>query len=147
MKTKINLIVKIFCIVTLCNYAETTFSQEIVPVINYYHGNKEIKETRHKLELSTIVDSNNAKWQFTVKETPYQNSTEYVCSWKLLEGIANSVSVGVEIPFTKWDSNNYVFVPSVVYSGNRFDVKKMAYPPYWYDKAEWRLDKIGRAHV
>ena len=36
--------------------------------------------------------------------------------------------------------DNYVFVPASVYDGNRFAVKNIGYPPYWYEKSEWRKD-------
>jgi hypothetical protein len=68
------------------------------------------------------------------------DALDYRLLWTLLRGEAQEVAVGVDFLFKEWSAKEFVFVPAIVYDGNRFEVKRMNYPPYWYDKSEWRLD-------
>ena len=85
----------------------------------------------------------NVRWALDVQEKAVPDepdATDYELTWTLLEGEAKDVVVGVDFNFKNWSAENYVFVPAIVYDGNRFEVKEIGYPPYWYDKSEWRKD-------
>lgn len=116
----------------------------ITPVIRYYQGTTPINELTLKAQSGTVAtDAQGAEWKLvmdtkSVKGQP--DAKEYALTFTLLKGTAQEVAVGVEFPFKEWSAENYVFVPAIVYDGNRFDVKDIGYPPYWYDKKEWRLD-------
>ncbi|KAA6311056.1 hypothetical protein EZS27_037746, partial [termite gut metagenome] len=65
---------------------------------------------------------------------------DYCLTWTRVKGEVKEAAGGVNFLFKQWTTQEFVFVPAIVYDGNRFDVKDIKYPPYWYDKSEWRLD-------
>ena len=75
-----------------------------------------------------------------IKSGKKQGIVDYKIRYILLSQCASQVSVGVNFCFDDWSADNFVFVPSIVYAGNRFDKKVMSYPPYWYNREEWRID-------
>ncbi len=84
-----------------------------------------------------------AQWKLTIDSKPVTDrpdAQDYHFTWTLSKGTASAMVMAVEFPFTQWSANNFVFVPAAVYDGNRFDIKSMDYPPYWYNMAEWKLD-------
>jgi hypothetical protein len=119
-------------------------SGDIKPVIRYYKGTTAINKLTLKLENGArITDKNGAEWELTlqVKTVDRQpDANDYQLTWTLLKGEVQGVAIGVEFPFKEWSKQNFVFIPAAVYDGNRFAVKKIDYPPYWYNKNEWRLD-------
>lgn len=116
----------------------------IKPVIGYYNGTTPLQKLAIELEDGAkITDNSGAEWQLSVNKHTVQNrqeATEYTLTWTLLKGEAQGVAVGVEFPFDEWSAENFIFVPSAIYDGNKFEIKKISYPPYWYDKSEWRKD-------
>lgn len=117
---------------------------EITPVIRYYQGINQINElTLNAQNGAQATDTQGAEWKLSMDTKPIEgepDAREYALTFTLQKGEAQEVVVGVEFPFKEWNSANYVFVPAIVYDGNRFDIKDIGYPPYWYDKKEWRLD-------
>jgi len=90
-----------------------------------------------------VSDADGAEWLLAVDSQPIAtepDAQDYKLTWTLASGSATSVAVGVVFEFKDWAAENFVFVPAAVYDGNRFDVKHIGYPPYWYDTKEWRLD-------
>ncbi len=61
-------------------------------------------------------------------------------SFELESGQAEHAGVALVFDFSNWSEHNYVFVPSAAYNGNRFQVLKMPYPPFFYDKKYQRVD-------
>ncbi|KAA6309152.1 hypothetical protein EZS27_039299, partial [termite gut metagenome] len=116
----------------------------IKPVVRYYQDKKLVRELPlHLTDGDRIVDANGAEWKLsvavqTVEERP--DAQDYSLTWTLVKGKANEVAVGVEFSFTEWTSREFVFVPAIVYDGNRFNMIKIGYPPHWKDKKDWRLD-------
>lgn len=112
--------------------------------IRYHKEGKIVTQTVSDLSKNkTLIDSNGCEWQFSVIQKKVENdktAQDYVFTWKLIKGKAQHVSFAVDFLFDNWTSSNYVFVPSIVYDGNRFAVKDINYPPFWYEKSEWRLD-------
>lgn len=53
-----------------------------------------------------------------------------------LQGVAFGVDMREDFPAER----PFVMVPGAVYDGNRFEVRRMAYAPMYYDKADQRVD-------
>ena len=111
--------------------------------INYYSDSKVETSQTFPLNSGAVKDSRSQQWQIDVDSlvvNKHEGIVDYIVKYTLLGQNASQVSVGVNFDFEDWSAENFVFVPSIVYNGNRFDKKVMNYPPYWYDKKEWRLD-------
>lgn len=119
-------------------------SGDIVPFISMYEGTQLKNKVQLPLEeQANIETADGIAWKLSVHKQPVPgepDATDYKLTWTLQKGSAGSVAVGVDFPFRNWSVDNYVFVPSIVYDGNRFAIKKINYPPYWYEKSEWRKD-------
>ncbi|MDR2775995.1 MAG: hypothetical protein LBC19_14915 [Tannerella sp.] len=117
---------------------------EIKPSILYYDSARQIDRLEFQLvNGSRIKDRNGAEWELSVNSSPVEgqpDALDYQLVWRLLKGEAQNVAAGVDILFSQWTGSEFVFVPAIVYDGNRFAVKRMNYPPFWYDKSEWRID-------
>jgi hypothetical protein len=118
-------------------------SGEIRPTIRSFAGGKVTQLALEPCDGATVTDGTGAQWTLSVDSKPIADrpdAHDYRFTWALAKGTANSVVMAVEFPFSNWSADNFVFVPAAVYDGNRFDIKSMGYPPYWYNKAEWKLD-------
>lgn len=119
-------------------------SGDIVPFISVFDGTQLKSKTSISLkDGEKVVTDQGAEWKLSVQKQAVlaePDATDYELTWTLEKGSAKSIGVGVDFTFLDWTVDNYVFVPAIVYDGNRFSVKDVAYPPYWYDKKEWRKD-------
>ena len=117
---------------------------QIQPVVCYFQGTEQTGELLMKPEnQSRITDENGAEWMLDFSESKVAgqpDATDFLLTWTLQKGQVNEVAVGVRFQVQDWSAENYVFIPAAIYNGNRFDIKKIGYPPYWYDPSEWRLD-------
>ena len=89
------------------------------------------------------TETNGAVWALSVESTAVSGQADahdYRLTWTLTTGTVASAAVAVDFDFDDWSPTNFVFVPAAVYDGNRFDIKHVGYPPYWYSTNEWRLD-------
>lgn len=139
-KMKRTLMTLCTCITSFC----ALYAQNLTPVVNYYNGVARTSQLKlAPQDGATVTDPSGAEWRLSIEQSRPKDApdaTDYNLTWTLVSGTADQVSVGVEFPFGDWTPENYVFVPAAVYDGNRFDVKDVGYPPFWYDTAEWRLD-------
>jgi|GEM_PF-6726161 len=88
----------------------------------YYKGNTTGDQQTFQIKNNTsTLKMGNVIWECK-KEKSGANETQYV--FKLVDGYANKAGVSVNFKFTDWSKDNYVIMPSAVYSGNRFDVLK-----------------------
>lgn len=145
MRSCINLILLAGMNVMLVNAQSLKpVSGDIIPFISSYEGTQVKNKTSLSLQTQeNIQTGSHAGWKMTVHKKSVSNepdATDYELTWELEEGHADDIVVGVDFAFRDWSVDNYVFVPAIVYDGNRFDVKNIGYPPYWYDKSEWRKD-------
>ena len=145
MRSCINLILLAGMNVMLANAQSLKpVSGDIIPFISSYEGTQVKNKTSLSLQTQeNIQTGSHAGWKMTVHKKFVPNepdATDYELTWKLEKGHADDIVVGVDFAFRDWSADNYVFVPAIVYDGNRFDVKNIGYPPYWYDKSEWRKD-------
>lgn len=121
----------------------TLKAQESKAFIHYYQNNKIESTISVPLKKGKIKDSKSNLWDIEIDSCNVPNKKDiidYEVIFKPLEKTINQVSVGVDFKFTDWSANNFVFVPAIVYNGNRFDKKIMNYPPYWYNKEEWKIN-------
>ena len=106
-----------------------------------YEGNKTIDTKSCQLNGNTMnVDFQGNKWQVRLQPLMHTipvNEIEFNLSFKLVQGEASETGVNLEFAFSRWNVQNYVFVPGAVYNGNRFKVKKMEYPPFYKDIADY----------
>jgi hypothetical protein len=121
-----------------------TDAGEIKPFVRYYSNAEQTDELSFQSDDGIYrTDRNGAEWELSVISMPVEgqpDAKDYQLTWKLTNGETQDVAVGVDFVFHNRTGREFVFVPAIVYDGNRFDVKKMNYPPYWYDSSEWRLD-------
>ena len=120
-----------------------TFSQDIKCVLNHYNGTDCVKQDVFPLENGKVEDSDGNSWIVSVDSTELDKSigkVDYKVVYRLAAGSARSISWGINCMFGNWSGKNFVLIPAIVYDGNRFEKKVMNYPPYWYDRSEWKID-------
>lgn len=123
---------------------QTNATNQIKLSVRYHEGGNIISHTDFDAsERSIITDANGCRWLLTVDQRQVENdktASDYTFTWELKQGTAKNVSFSVDFLNNQWTPDNYVFVPAIVYDGNRFAIKDIGYPPFWYDKKEWRAD-------
>jgi len=90
-----------------------------------------------------VEDANGVKWKLGVESEAVDgqpDAKDYRLTWTMTTKQSDSISVGVVFEFNDWSPENFVMVPAAVYDGNRFDIKHIGYPPFWYNPDEWRID-------
>ena len=116
----------------------------IKPLVRYHQNNKVVASTSFEEKGTSIVtDSKGCQWVLRTDKQQVpgdKTALDYTFTWELKKGKAENVSFAVDFKMDEWTPDNYVFVPAIVYDGNRFATKNIGYPPFWYDKAEWRVD-------
>lgn len=118
-------------------------SGDIVPFITSFEGVQVKEKYELALQDGKHINVGSSEWSLSISEQKVAenpHAKDYKLTWKVETGSASDICVGVDFPFSNWSADNYVFVPAIVYDGNRFDIKDIGYPPFWYDKAEWRKD-------
>ncbi len=117
---------------------------EIKPRVRYHQNRKVVSSTTFNIgDVSATTDSKGCLWLLETSSRPVdgdKTAKDYTLTWRLVKGQAEDVSFSVDFEMDGWNPDNYIFVPAIVYDGNRFDTKQIGYPPFWYDKSEWRLD-------
>lgn len=119
-------------------------AERIAPSVRYHAEGKVVSTVDFAPEgAAAVTDGRGCVWQLHVDRRPVagdRTADDYTFCWELKRGLARDVSFAVDFVFDDWTADNYVFVPAIVYDGNRFATKDIGYPPFWYDKAEWRED-------
>ncbi len=114
------------------------------PVVQYFQGDRVVREVPFDLcDGARVTETNGAEWALALEMGPVggqPDARDYRFTWTLARGEVKAAAVGVAFDFKPWSPTNFVFVPAAVYDGNRFDVKPIGYPPYWYSTNQWRLD-------
>lgn len=82
----------------------------------------------------TVLFVNIDQGQFQIasafsKNQQFAHEWDVKITFRLIDGIANNISVSSIIGITGWSKNNYVFFPGSVYSGNRFKSRRIDYSP------------------
>ena len=110
--------------------------------IDYYDGTRLSDSKDVALRSGRLSDGRNHEWEIRVDSVVDKSRgwVDYTVACRLLSGAASQVAVGIDFGFDNWSADNFVFVPAIVYDGNRFEKKAIGYPPYWYEPQEWRKD-------
>ncbi|MBC7958717.1 MAG: hypothetical protein H7X94_02520 [Vallitaleaceae bacterium] len=86
------------------------------------------------------VNANNCKWRVRCQHTM---ETEGILDlrfvFKLEQGNSKETNIGVSFEFNNWSKEHYVLLPSAAYNGNRFQSKKLQYPPQLFEKEDLGL--------
>lgn len=81
-----------------------------------------------------VISTNTGKWEIRVDTMKIKEGvTDYRVEFYLKEGRENSSNVGVDLIMDDWEKTNYVLLPAAVYDGNRFDWRRIKYPPKLLD--------------
>jgi hypothetical protein len=64
------------------------------------------------------------------------DAVDVVATFKLERGAASDVSLGLVLAFDGWWSGNYVLLPGACYAGNRFESRRLPYPPLLAEAAD-----------
>ncbi len=121
-----------------------SFPEIITSWIRSYDGTRLLNQQAFPAENdASVTTPDGCRWSLDIHTQTVsgdKDACDYVFTYKLLSGEARQTAVAIEFTFPEWHSENFVFVPAAVYDGNKFSVKQVSYPPYWYDPSEWRLD-------
>jgi hypothetical protein len=85
-----------------------------------------------------------ATWRVITSSGPVEGRTdalEVTASVQLVTGNSPASSIRLEAQFSGWDPASYVFAPSMVYDGNRFEIVDVPYSPFWPDASHYAVDK------
>ncbi len=109
--------------------------------VQQYDGNKIAELSIFKLgKDQSLLETSDATWSCTQTRTEMDaGSFDIEHTFQLTKGEALTTGVGVGFSFKGWDSKNYVIMPAAVYNGNRFEVKKYHYPPFFKEE-DYALD-------
>lgn len=98
------------------------------------------KEFQDGAEITTGTP---ATWKVDVESYSVPgmpDATDHRITWTLGSGEVESAAVGAAFEIKSWSPENFVVVPAAVYDGNRFDIKEVPWPAYWFDPSDWRLE-------
>lgn len=125
-------------------FALNAYAGDIKPSVRYHQDSKVVSSVSFDTDDSLpVTDAHGCQWQLQTtvrKVSGDKTARDYTFTWELEKGRAENVSFAIDFEQDEWTPDNYVFVPAIVYDGNRFARKDIGYPPFWYDKAEWRAD-------
>ncbi len=85
-----------------------------------------------------------AQWKVSSQQVKGPEGIAVSLSLELVEGKAENVALCAEISFPAWGPDHYLVCPGVVYAGNRFEVRPMAYPPILTDPLDLGADQPAR---
>jgi len=85
-----------------------------------------------------------ATWSCALRATPVKATpklarppaVDLVATFKLEHGTATDVSLGLALAFSRWSRADYVLLPGTCYAGNRFESRRIAYPPRLSEAAD-----------
>lgn len=69
-----------------------------------------------------------------------KDSVDFTVVFKLLNGYARHTALCMRLDFDSWSADNYVLMPAAAYNGNRYEARKMKYPPMFRDNKDLRAD-------
>ena len=108
---------------------------EINTILSKYSETEKIEIAKVRMPWDqpvSILKFDGAKWEIgyqIIEDKKDQNTFEIKVNFKVVEGRAQSVTMGINLHFNQWSKDNYVVMPALVYKGNRFISKALQYPP------------------
>lgn len=98
----------------------------------------------HGLPWNDYILLNGARWKTCTSITEVSGrpgSFEVTTLIELTEGSAQATTIDLVTDFSGWNSKSYVFAPTMVYDGNRFEIVDVPYSPFWPDSSHYGVDK------
>ncbi len=116
-------------------------------VVRQFEAARPIHAVRAALPWSergeTTLACAGGTWQCTLTLHPVPDRPDALdgeITFRLATGAVESCNVAIELEMPAWSPGHYVFAPAAVYNGNRFQVRKMPYPPMYRDAADIGLN-------
>ncbi|MCX7843285.1 MAG: hypothetical protein N2489_09470 [Clostridia bacterium] len=78
------------------------------------------------------IELDSSKWQVFLssnKEEHKKGVIDLKAKFILAEGFEKEANTGISFTFDEWSEDNYVLMPAAAYNGNRFESRKLQYPP------------------
>ncbi|MGA2984431.1 MAG: hypothetical protein ABSG32_11485 [Terriglobia bacterium] len=77
-----------------------------------------------------------SRWSFAwkasgVPERP--DALDMTARFRLVSGTLANAAAALEVEFADWSTANYVCMPGAVYNGNRYESRRLPYPPLLHD--------------
>jgi hypothetical protein len=98
----------------------------------------------HDLPWNGEALLNGARWKTSTSVAEVlgrSGSFDVTSVIELIEGSSPATSVELIADFSGWNPASYVFVPCMVYDGNRFEIVDVPYSPFWPDASHYAVDK------
>ena len=119
------------------------FSCQIQAVINQFAGVQLLAQQCCPLDAvgmgETSLAFGNSLWRcsLSITDVDQRDGTyDLIIHFTLIEGQADEVNVGLQFVFEDWNAANYVLMPAAVYNGNRFESRRIPYPPILTNPAD-----------
>ncbi len=114
----------------------------IIPRVLYYEGNQISSSTNFKFKNNqSFIKKQHAEWScIEAKSVSKDNHLNISYDFQLTNGVAKDAGVSVNFSFKNWDPDNYIIMPAAAYRGNKFEVRKYSYPPF-FKKGEYDANK------
>jgi len=88
----------------------------------------------HAGTCEILLDSSRWSWSWkasAVAEWP--DAADITVRFRIVSGMLVNASASIEVEFANWSTGNYVCMPGAVYNGNRYESRRLAYPPLLHD--------------
>lgn len=124
-------------------------SCSIYAVIGKYCGSRLLDEIAEPIKLDdfgnhdAVIAFGKQEWTVfceisRVEERQY--AIDFRLKYTLKRGSLAQACVGARLEFNGWSAKDYMLMPAAAYNGNRFEVRKMSYPPQLFDNNDLRID-------
>lgn len=97
--------------------------------VQQFNGTDLVSEKRWE-QKETIEQKGN--WQVQISDCLVNNNShaaDVTVIFKLLKDVSPSTAVAVSFDFNKWNRDNYIMIPAIVYNGNRYSSIGNSYNP------------------
>ena len=102
---------------------------EIALQVTQYDG---ARQTRLRRGPAGTLEVSESRWECSLTASAVPNRPDAVdvtAQFRLTEGTAEQMSVGVCLTFGRWSRERYVCLPAAAYAGNRFESRPIPYAP------------------
>jgi hypothetical protein len=100
------------------------------------------------------VNHEESNWRVKTVSAPVEGRSgcyEITSVIELTEGNSPATTVELASFFANWSPSSYVFAPTMVYDGNRFEIVDVPYSPFWPDASHYGVNKpisiTNQAHL
>jgi hypothetical protein len=116
------------------------YSCVISGVVQHFSGSHLIDSLKNPLapgnSHSNLTVNEDTVWgcNVSVKNNPKTpGEFDLIASFTLDKGNVTEANLGLSLTFSSWSIHHYVLMPAALYNGNRFESRRMKYPPILKD--------------